>query len=108
MFQQALGMIVDNVFKDKHKKTFKSLITHTENTSNISTHLTDTQYNLTVQKTDNNKYSEEFSWMKKKCESLGLVTLEQKLDTYQLYHENNEFHKTDTILNSKSSRSLIM
>ena len=107
MVQQALGMIIENVFKDGQKKILiKTQTLHTENSANLSTNINDTNLNTTFQKTENNKNSEELSWLKKRFENIGLVTLEQKLDTFQLFHENNAIHKNDNNMNSKSRTSI--
>ncbi len=94
--QQALGMIVDNVFRDRAKRIYAKNISTTanENNTNVST-VNETNLNTSHLKTDVKQ--DDMVWFKKKCENIGIVTLEQKLDLYQIYHENNMIPKTEVI-----------
>ena len=57
MVQQALGMIIENVFKDGQKKILiKTQTLHTENSANLSTNINDTNLNTTFQKTENSPH----------------------------------------------------
>ena len=90
-------MIIDNVFRERKKKTLNKTITltvHDINNTNIPT-VNDSHLNSTIQKTEIKQQNDEMTWFKKKCVTNGLVTLEQKLDLYHLYHQNNYLPKAE-------------